>query len=91
MKKTNEDILICECHSTEHQLIVLYSNEDKHPMVYFHIHLNKRSFWERLKYGIKYIFGYQSQYGAFQEFILNPEDAHKMERVVKYLKDEKTV
>lgn len=91
MKKTNEDILICECHSTEHQLIVLYSNEDEHPMVYFHIHLNKRSFWERLKYGIKYIFGYQSQYGAFQEFILNPEDSHKMERVVKYLNDEKTV
>jgi hypothetical protein len=91
MKKSNEDILICECHSTEHQLIVLYSNEDEYPMVYFHIHLNKRSFWERLKYGIKYIFGYQSQYGAFQEFILNPEDSHKLERVVKYLKDEKTV
>lgn len=88
MKKTNKDILVCECHSTEHQLIVLYSNEDDYPMVYLHIHLNKRSFWQRLKYGVKYIFGYKSQYGAFDEFIFNSDDVEKVGRIVKYLKNE---
>ena len=88
MKKTNKDILVCECHSTEHQLIVLYSNDDDYPVVYFHIHLNKKSFWERLKYGVKYILGYKSQYGAFDEFIFNSDDVEKVERVVKYLKNE---
>jgi len=57
-------------------------------VVYFHIHLNKKSFWERLKYGVKYILGYKSQYGAFDEFIFNSDDVEKVERIVKYLKNE---
>jgi len=40
-------------------------------------------------YGIKYIFGYQSKYGAFDEFIINPKDANKLEKIVKYLKSDK--
>lgn len=58
-----KDILLCSCYSTEHQMVILYSddvingNGVKHPMCYFHIHLNKRPFFERLKYGLMYIFG----------------------------------
>jgi len=91
MKKTNKDILLCECHSTEHQLIVLYNDDGGYPEVYFHIHLNRKPFWKRLVYGVKYIFGYRSRFGAFEEFIFNPEDVEKMERVVNYLKHEKTM
>jgi hypothetical protein len=57
-------------------------------MCYVHIHLTKKPFWERVKYGFKYIFGYQSRYGAFDEFIFNPEDADKLQKVVDYLKPE---
>ena len=92
MKKVpyeSKDILICECHNTEHQMLVLYADDDGSPMVYIHTHLNKRPFWERLKYGIKYIFGYQSRYGAFDEFIINPKDADKIKDIVKYLKNKK--
>jgi hypothetical protein len=39
-----------------------------------------------VKYGIKYIFGYKSRYGAWDEFLLNPEDADKLQDVVNYLK-----
>lgn len=85
----DKDILICDCHSTEHQMVLLYSEEDFHgkkiPMCYAHIHLNKRPFWERLKYGIKYIFGYQSRYGAFDEFIFNPKDSEKINSLGSYL------
>lgn len=93
MKKVpyeSHDILICECHSTEHQMVVSYGEDELgdtiHPIVYIHTHLNKRPFWSRLKYGIKYIFGYQSQYGAFDEFIINPKDADKIKDILKYLK-----
>lgn len=87
----SSDILICECHSTEHQMVVNYSEDEypdgtKIPMVYIHTHLNKRPFWQRLKYGIKYIFGYQCRYGAFDEFIVNPTDADKIEEIINYLK-----
>lgn len=85
------DIFICECHSTEHQMVVSYSEDEspngvKYPMVYIHTHLNKRRFWQRLKYGIKYIFGYKCMYGAFDEFIVNPTDVDKLKDIIKYLK-----
>jgi len=89
--KHDKDILICSCHSTDHQLIVLYEQDEDFPMVYFHIHFNERPFWERLVYGIKYIFGRKSRYGAFDEFLFNHDDAHKIERILEYLRDEKTV
>jgi hypothetical protein len=44
-----------------------------------------------LVYGVKYIFGRKSRYGAFDEFIFNHDDAHKIERILEYLRDEKTV
>lgn len=58
--------------------------------VYATIHLRKKSFWARLKYGIKYIFGYQCRYGAFDEFIFNPNDARKLNKVVRWLKSGET-
>ena len=91
--KQNEDkeILICTCHSTDHQLIILYDedtdNEQSYPMCYFHIHLKKRPFLERVKYGIQYIFGRQCNYGAFDEFIFKPKDADKLQELVDYLKE----
>lgn len=89
--KETKEILICDCHSTEHQLVIYYSEDEldngkKYPMCYFHVLLNKKPFWERLVYGIKYIFGYQCRYGAFEEFIFNPQDAEKLEKLAKYLK-----
>jgi hypothetical protein len=51
-----------------------------------HIHLNKRPFWERVNYGLKYIFGRQCRYGAFDEFIFNPDDLYKLENIVEHLK-----
>jgi hypothetical protein len=42
---------------------------------------------ERVKYGLKYIFGRQCNYGAFDEFIFNPKDADKLQELVNYLKD----
>lgn len=90
ISEKTKDILICECHSTEHQMVIYYSegetDESPYPMVHIHTHLNKKPFWQRLKYGLRYIFGYQCRYGAFDEFIINPNDADKLKGVVNYLK-----
>jgi len=85
----HKELLICDCKSTDHQMIFLYEEEEvadkRIPICYVHVHLNKRPFLERLKYGVKYIFGYQSRYGAFDEFILNPHDSEKINSLGKYL------
>ena len=92
MKKDGDkEIIICECNSTDHQIVFLYSDDEygdrKIPTCYAHVHLSKRPFWDRLKYGIKYIFGYKSRFGAFDEFIFNPEDAMKIGDLAEYLSD----
>lgn len=79
----NNDIFICSCHNTEHQLIFSY---DEDGIVYVTTHLTSKSFWKRIINGIKYIFGHKSKYGHFDEFIFNPEDINKLENILTYLK-----
>jgi hypothetical protein len=57
-------------------------------LAFMHIHLaNNRGFWQRLRYGLAYAFGRKSRFGAFDEIILNPKDADKLQRVVNHLKN----
>jgi hypothetical protein len=81
-----EEFLLCQCHSAEHQLFFTWWDDEDIKEVFMHVHLAKHTFWERLVYGIKYIFGYQCKYGAFDEMILRKEDAEKLQNVVDYLK-----
>lgn len=96
MKKDGDkDLLLCGCYSSEHQMIIHYSEDEgpdglKYPMVYAHVHLNSRSFLHRLHYGLRYIFGRKSRYGAWDEFIFDHKDADKLQLVVDYLRKEDT-
>lgn len=80
------DLLICTCSSAEHQVVV--TTFDNEPEVYLSIHLTKHSFWKRIKEGIKYIFGYQCIYGAFEEVILDSTHIPQIENILKHLKNE---
>jgi hypothetical protein len=90
MEEIREDIILCECKTPEHQIIVHYTDEGDEnvsfPVCYLHYHLNKRPFWERVKYAFKYIFGFQSRFGAFGEMILNPQDVDKIEKICHFLR-----
>jgi hypothetical protein len=83
------DIVICACHSTEHQMVISYSEDIidwvRYPEVYLHIHLKQKSFWLRVRYAIKYIFGYQCRYGAFDEMIIDKKDVDKFKKIVEHL------
>jgi hypothetical protein len=85
MKNDNEILLLCDCSSDEHQMIVRWDNDDKE--VYVSIHLaNCKGFWKRLWAGLKYAFGHKSRYGEFDEIILRKEDADNLQKVVDHLK-----
>ena len=59
-------------------------------MCYAHVHLTTyESFWKRVVHGVKFMFGYKSKYGAWDEFIFNPNDADKLQELVDYLKKQK--
>ena len=90
MIDSNEkDVLfICACGDTEHQLIMRYFGDDDDPEVYVSVHLTPEyKWWKRVILGIKYIFGYRSKYGEFDEFIFKPNDYEKLQGVVDFLKE----
>lgn len=83
----NRELFICECNNTEHQLIFSYDKDWEE--VFVSIHLNPEyKIWKRIWMGIKYIFGYRSCYGHFDEFIFKKEDADKLQSVVNFLKND---
>lgn len=85
--KITQNLFICDCKSTNHLMIFSYSEEENWNRVFVHVHLNpEHGFLKRLWHGLKYLFGYRSKFGDFDEFIFNPEDTYKLQNIVTYLK-----
>ena len=82
-----EELLLCQCGDPAHQLIVFYDDDVEAPAVYVSVHLSPEpNFFKRLWRGIKYIFfNKRSIYGDFDEIILRPSDAEKLQRAVDLL------
>lgn len=79
----NYDLFVCSCHDLNHQFIISYDKFDNDEVeLFLSIHLSKLSFFSRLIYGIKYILGYQSRFGAFNEIIL---DESQIKRLITLL------
>lgn len=83
-----EELLLCQCGDPAHQLVVFYDNNPEEPAVYVSVHLSPESnFFKRLWRGFKYIFSnHRSIYGDFDEIILRPSDADKLQHAVNVLK-----
>jgi len=73
-------VIFCECEHPEHQAVLTYwTDEDNDSCVSMDVHLAKRaSVIQRIQYAIKYVLGYQSRYGAFDEIIVNKRTAREM-------------
>lgn len=79
------DMFICSCNNTEHHLVFNYDKELN--AVYCDVHLiPEHNIFKRMWIAIKYIFGHRSKYGHFDEFIFNPEDADRLQKIVNHLK-----
>lgn len=90
MEKSNEavnELFICQCHNTEHQLIFSYFPEDEDKDIYVSVHsIPEYRLWKRIWTAIQYIFDYRSRYGHFDEFIFKKSDAKQLQKVVDFLK-----
>jgi hypothetical protein len=87
-----EELLLCQCGDPAHQLIMFYDDDAEIPAVYVSVHLAPEpNFFKRLWRGIKYVFFNQrSIYGDFDEIILRPSDAEKLQRAVELLEGTNT-
>lgn len=81
-------LLVCECSSREHQIVIQYDGEDN--LFYAHIHLVKHSFLKRLVHATKYVFGYRCRYGDFEEFIFKHEHAEVLRKMANVLRMKET-
>lgn len=68
------NLFLCACHSPEHQLLVTCDEG----FVYLEVHLAKLPLRKRIAHAFRYVFGYRSQFGDFDEILLNEETAHKL-------------
>ena len=86
--KSVNELFICQCYNVEHQLIFSYFPDDEDKDVYVSVHLTPEdNIWKRIWMAIKYIFGYKSMYGHFDEFIFKKSDADKLQKVVNFLRE----
>lgn len=84
----NDEFLICKCCNSKHQMrFIWWDDGDNDGEVYVEILLNPEyRWWKRVIGAVKYIFGYRSKYGMFDEIILDKKDIPKLEKIIEYLK-----
>lgn len=86
-----EELFICQCGDPSHQFIIAADKDTiEGACAFVSVHLNREhSIFKRIWAAIKYVFGRRSIYGDFDEVIINPNDADKLQKVVDFLKRHK--
>jgi hypothetical protein len=72
--------VVCACHSSEHTLRFIHDSSDNgHYEMYTEVYLNNyRSIFKRIWVSIKYVCGYTSKYGHFDNTELSKEECVKL-------------
>ena len=85
MRPDVQELMTCKCGDISHQMVIGY-NLDEFEDVYLGVHLvRERNILKRMWIALKYVFGMRSIYGDFDEIVLSPLDAPKLQRVVDHL------
>lgn len=83
--REKDEVFVCECNSYEHQFIFLYDEEDNE--LFLSVHLSTYlNFWKRLWYAAKYVFGYKSRFGEFDNTIVRYEDLNRLKEYANKVK-----
>ncbi len=81
-----EIFLACECSDISHILrFSFFANEEDayNQLIYIHVLLHPgNGFIKRLQLAFKYIFGYQSKYGHFNEVLLGKPQIEELKTFV---------
>lgn len=75
----------CACSCDEHRLVFTFDPEDQE--IYLSTFLAGGRFWERLKRGVKYIFGYKCKYGHFDCTVFKPRDIIRLKNLMQSFED----
>jgi hypothetical protein len=84
MNDLENHFFVCACWSDEHILRFTYDPEDNH--LWAGIFLRPQRWFVRLWVALKYVFGYQCKYGAFDSFIFDSKDAGRMTELMERIK-----
>jgi len=81
----------CKCDSEEHRLVFIVDTyEPQNPEIYVSCYLgNYRNFFQRCWMAIKYIFRKTDNEGAFDCFLLRPEDYQRFVDMFKGVIEER--
>lgn len=86
MKHDVEELLICQCCDIDHMMVISYDHDENEAYVDIHLY-RERNIFKRIWIALKFVFSSKkSIYGDFDEIILRPEDADKLQRVVDHLR-----
>ena len=81
MNDENSLFVLCECASPEHQVILssIFEDEPEYQMVFISFHLvTYRNIFRRVWRSVRYIFGYRSRYGDWDEIMINKKTAKEI-------------
>ncbi len=84
MKMWEYEYFSCDCGTPDHIFRIMYftdSKEAEDDYLFCSVHLTRGSFWRRLKNGLRYIFGFDSRYGQWDEVLLGKEEALRLRNV----------
>jgi hypothetical protein len=87
---SNDHLLRCSCYDPEHIAILTYFEpKENGDFLYLSIHLcDYQNIFQRIWAGLKYIFGYKSKYGEYDELVLSDEAARSLiEYLTKFIDD----
>jgi len=71
----SELLIRCDCGWNEHIAILTYWDA---PEMYLQFYLVAGRWWQRLWVAVRYVLGYKSQFGAWDEIVLGREAVREM-------------
>jgi hypothetical protein len=83
-------IIICDCGSPEHQLLIYKDNDfsNDYREVIIVPHLNTyHNFFKRLWIGFKYAFGYKCRYGHWDSIVITTNNYKPLKDAVNFLEN----
>ncbi len=84
-----EQPISCDCLSPEHNFNLSYFDSEDYYLFLTKFLSTQNGFFGRIKVALKYIFGYKSWEGHFDETAISPKEAVKMRDFInKFLKKE---
>lgn len=76
-------IIVCGCGDISHNLIFTKDDEQ----IWLHYQLEKKSLFERIVIGAKYIFGFQSRFGMYGELLIDKTNISNFKEIVEYIEN----